>query len=152
MAGISLEEWQTKGYGTNFIVVDPLLKDPDNYDFSLKIHIKSNRQLKLKLFSLGIYEINMKKGDENLLYIPITIKGKSTMRIVMMVSLGILVCTCAVTQAEDKLEATVKSLENYRCPEWFRNAKFGIYCHWNAQSASKISANGWYAQNISKME
>ncbi len=70
------------------------------------------------------------------------------MRIIKMVSLGLLVCTCAVTQAEEKFEATVKSLKNYRCPEWFRDAKFGIYCHWNAQSASKSRANGWYARNM----
>jgi alpha-L-fucosidase len=70
------------------------------------------------------------------------------MKIVMMISLWLLVCTNTVTQAEDKFEATAKSLENYRCPEWFRDAKFGIYCHWNAQSASKSSSPGWYARNM----
>jgi len=33
-----------------------------------QVHIKSDRPLKLKQASRGIYEINMKKGDEVLLY------------------------------------------------------------------------------------
>ncbi len=43
---------------------------------------------------------------------------------------------------------TVKSLRQYECPEWFRDAKFGIYSHWNAQTASKSPHNGWYARDI----
>ncbi|WP_299583894.1 alpha-L-fucosidase [uncultured Sunxiuqinia sp.] len=43
-------------------------------------------------------------------------------------------------------EPTVKSLRQYETPKWFKDAKFGIYCHWNAQSASKSSNNGWYAR------
>ena len=45
-------------------------------------------------------------------------------------------------------EPTFQSLQKYECPEWFRDAKFGIYCHWNAQSASKSRHNGWYARQM----
>lgn len=45
-------------------------------------------------------------------------------------------------------EPTFKSLQNYECPEWIQEAKFGIYCHWNAHSASKSSSNGWYARDM----
>ena len=29
-----------------------------------------------------------------------------------------------------KFQPTWKSLENYQVPEWFKNAKFGIWAHW----------------------
>lgn len=45
-------------------------------------------------------------------------------------------------------QAEVQSLQQYECPEWFRDAKFGIYCHWNPQSASKSENNGWYARDM----
>jgi len=47
-----------------------------------------------------------------------------------------------------QFEPTVESLKQYKCPEWFRDAKFGIYSHWNAQTASKSSRNGWYARDM----
>ncbi len=38
------------------------------------------------------------------------------------------------------------SLKNYRCPEWFRDAKFGIWAHWGPQA---VPANGdWYARKM----
>ena len=45
-------------------------------------------------------------------------------------------------------EPTLESLGQYQCPEWFRDAKFGIYCHWNAQSSAKSSYNEWYAREL----
>lgn len=47
-----------------------------------------------------------------------------------------------------KFEPTFASLQQYQCPEWIQKAKFGIYCHWNAQSASKSLNNGWYAREM----
>jgi alpha-L-fucosidase len=41
---------------------------------------------------------------------------------------------------------TRKSLEGYRIPEWFRDAKFGIWSHWGPQSA--IEDGDWYARNM----
>ena len=32
------------------------------------------------------------------------------------------------------------------CPDWFRDAKFGIWSHWSAQSVPGVS--GWYARNL----
>lgn len=43
-----------------------------------------------------------------------------------------------------KFEATVESLKQYRCPEWFRDAKFGIYLHWGVYSVPQMDA--WYAR------
>ena len=33
-------------------------------------------------------------------------------------------------------EGTVESLQQYEVPEWFRDAKLGIYLHWGAYSVA----------------
>src|SRR5437016_2718041 len=38
------------------------------------------------------------------------------------------------------------SLASYRVPEWFRDAKFGIWAHWGPQSAAEYG--DWYARNM----
>ncbi|MBV9296634.1 MAG: alpha-L-fucosidase [Acidobacteriaceae bacterium] len=43
-------------------------------------------------------------------------------------------------------QGTRKSLSNYEIPEWFRDAKFGIWAHWGPQSA--IEDGDWYARNM----
>jgi alpha-L-fucosidase len=43
-------------------------------------------------------------------------------------------------------EGTRKSLGAYRIPEWFHDAKFGIWAHWGPQSA--IEDGDWYARNM----
>ncbi|OHX64703.1 alpha-L-fucosidase [Flammeovirga pacifica] len=46
-------------------------------------------------------------------------------------------------------EPNWESLSQYECPEWFRNAKFGIYTHWGVYSASKAEGNSdWYGRNM----
>jgi alpha-L-fucosidase len=42
--------------------------------------------------------------------------------------------------------ATRKSLEGYQVPDWYRDAKFGIWAHWGPQSA--IERGDWYARNM----
>ena len=41
---------------------------------------------------------------------------------------------------------TRESLRAYEIPEWFRDAKFGIWAHWGPQSA--IEDGDWYARNM----
>ena len=43
-------------------------------------------------------------------------------------------------------EGTRASLGKYEIPEWFRDAKFGIWAHWGPQSA--IEYGDWYARNM----
>lgn len=38
------------------------------------------------------------------------------------------------------------SLTNYQCPEWFRDAKFGIWSHWGPQAVPE--GGDWYARNM----
>lgn len=59
-----------------------------------------------------------------------------------------LLCLLSVNGFAQKFEPTFASLQQYQCPEWIQKAKFGIYCHWNAQSASKSPNNGWYAREM----
>ena len=41
---------------------------------------------------------------------------------------------------------TRASLESYRIPEWFADAKFGMWAHWGPQSA--VGDGDWYARNM----
>ncbi len=46
----------------------------------------------------------------------------------------------------DQFEPNAESLSNFKCPDWFRDAKFGIYCHWGPQCVAMC--DGWYARNM----
>jgi alpha-L-fucosidase len=49
--------------------------------------------------------------------------------------------------ARGKFAPTWESLtQNYKCPEWFRDAKFGIWAHWTAQCVPE--QGDWYARNM----
>lgn len=39
-----------------------------------------------------------------------------------------------------------ESLKAYECPQWFRDAKFGIWAHWSPQCVPE--AGDWYARNM----
>ncbi|MCC6353626.1 MAG: alpha-L-fucosidase [Verrucomicrobiae bacterium] len=41
---------------------------------------------------------------------------------------------------------TDESLKQYRCPEWFRDAKFGIWSHWGPQAVPR--QGDWYARRM----
>jgi alpha-L-fucosidase len=43
-------------------------------------------------------------------------------------------------------EGTRHSLQGYRIPEWYRDAKFGIWSHWGPQSA--VEFGDWYARTM----
>ncbi|HML46693.1 MAG TPA: alpha-L-fucosidase [Clostridia bacterium] len=43
-------------------------------------------------------------------------------------------------------EPTFDSLSTFECPDWFRNAKFGIWSHWGPQSVPMCG--DWYARNM----
>ena len=46
----------------------------------------------------------------------------------------------------ERFEPTITSLLDYRCPEWFRDAKFGIYLHWGVYSVAEQGE--WYARHM----
>ena len=49
-------------------------------------------------------------------------------------------------EQERRFEPTVESLLDYECPEWFRDAKFGIYLHWGVYSVAEQGE--WYARQM----
>lgn len=48
--------------------------------------------------------------------------------------------------AEGKFKPTDESLQQYRYPAWFRDAKFGIWAHWGPQAVPR--EGDWYARNM----
>lgn len=45
-------------------------------------------------------------------------------------------------------QPTMESLRHYRCPDWFRDAKFGMWAHWGPQAVPEMG--DWYAQRMYK--
>jgi len=43
-------------------------------------------------------------------------------------------------------QGTMDSLTNYTCPQWFRDAKFGIWAHWGPQAVPM--EGDWYARKM----
>ena len=61
-----------------------------------------------------------------------------------------------ISNSQLEYEANWESLKQYQCPEWFRDAKFGIYFHWGVYSVPAYKTE-WYSHymyvkghNISK--
>jgi len=49
-------------------------------------------------------------------------------------------------QAQEKFKPTDESLKQYQYPEWFRDAKFGMWAHWGPQAVPR--QGDWYAKNM----
>jgi alpha-L-fucosidase len=47
---------------------------------------------------------------------------------------------------EGPFQPTWESLGQYECPEWYRDAKFGIWNHWSPQCVAEDG--DWYARNV----
>ncbi|MDN3665176.1 alpha-L-fucosidase [Algibacter miyuki] len=56
-------------------------------------------------------------------------------------------CTTQYTQAQDKNLSWDELANQYECPEWFRDAKFGIWFHWGPQAVPE-QGGGWYARHM----
>ena len=59
----------------------------------------------------------------------------------LAIALGI-----ATLMSADKFESNWDSLKKFECPEWFRDAKFGIWSHWGPQAVPMIG--DWYAREM----
>ncbi len=49
-------------------------------------------------------------------------------------------------QSESSFTPTTDSLLKYKCPEWFRDAKFGVYIHWGVYSVAEQGE--WYGRRM----
>lgn len=54
------------------------------------------------------------------------------------------ICQPNPVNTAGKFESTWQSLKEYKTPEWFRNAKFGIWAHWGPQCQPE--QGDWYAR------
>src|SRR4051812_30346096 len=52
--------------------------------------------------------------------------------------------TSAEPMEQGKFEPTWESLQQYETPEWFRDAKFGIWAHWGPQCQPEHG--DWYGR------
>lgn len=80
------------------------------------------------------------------------------MKIKFIAAVSILYCNALMAQekypspvrpgnepvAKGKFEPTWQSLQQYQAPEWFRNAKFGIWAHWGPQCQPE--QGDWYGR------
>ena len=48
--------------------------------------------------------------------------------------------------ATGPFQPTWDSLKQYKAPEWFRDAKFGMWAHWSAQCVPE--SGDWYARQM----
>src|SRR5436305_3926786 len=52
----------------------------------------------------------------------------------------------SISTAPGTFQPTMDSLTHYHCPDWFRDAKFGIWAHWGPQA---VPMDGdWYARQM----
>jgi alpha-L-fucosidase len=59
---------------------------------------------------------------------------------------AVIVNTGAEPVAEGKFQPVWPSLQQYRTPDWFRDAKFGIWAHWGPQC--QPGRGDWYAREM----
>jgi alpha-L-fucosidase len=52
-----------------------------------------------------------------------------------------------VGKSQDLYQANWESLSNYQIPDWFRDAKFGIFIHWGVYSVPAFGSE-WYPRNM----
>jgi len=64
-----------------------------------------------------------------------------------VVCLLLLLPVCETATGESPYAPTWESLKKHPAPEWFRDAKFGIYFHWGVYSVP-AHGNEWYSRNM----
>jgi len=73
----------------------------------------------------------------------------------LIMSMGWLAVAALVTSCQTVKQAPVAegpfqpswdSLKHYQCPEWFQDAKFGLWAHWTAQCVPE--QGDWYARRM----
>src|SRR5882757_5157304 len=59
----------------------------------------------------------------------------------------IFVVSFSHSYSQEKYYATWESLKNYKTPDWFRDAKFGIFIHWGVYSVPAFGSE-WYPRQM----
>jgi alpha-L-fucosidase len=71
------------------------------------------------------------------------------MKKLLLISLSLLILSISCNKSESESTPIVfntsdSSLHQYNCPEWYKDAKFGIFLHWGV--ASEMAMCGWYSK------
>ena len=61
-------------------------------------------------------------------------------------AISALLFACAL-QAQERFQPTWESLKKYEIPDWFRDAKFGIFIHWGVYSVPAFGSE-WYPRQM----
>lgn len=69
----------------------------------------------------------------------------TNLKIILSIAVAAAVVGCSNPKSQH-FEPTVESLQQYECPEWFRDAKFGIWSCWNAYTVP--GQGDWYARHM----
>lgn len=67
-------------------------------------------------------------------------------RFLLLIILSCLTISGSTQSNQNLFKATDSSLSTYTYPEWFRDAKFGIWSHWGPQAVPRLG--DWYAKEI----
>ncbi len=70
---------------------------------------------------------------------------------ILFVILAVLLAPFLACAGQAKFEATPESLENYQVPEWYEDAKLGIYFHWAPFSVPAFITE-WYPYGMYRPE
>jgi len=81
----------------------------------------------------------------NCTYLPIKVATALVTGAAMLLSMPAISADDATVEPLH-FEATVESLKQYQVPEWFRDAKLGIYLHWGAYSVAEMGE--WYPRYL----
>jgi len=76
-------------------------------------------------------------------------KIKLMTRILKYLAVGLTASCINITlnAQQQRFQPAWESLKNYKIPEWFRDAKFGIFIHWGVYSVPAFE-NEWYPRNM----
>lgn len=61
--------------------------------------------------------------------------------------LGMALVMSVQVKAQERYQATWESLKKYNTPDWFRDAKFGIFIHWGVYSVPAFGSE-WYPRQM----
>ena len=64
----------------------------------------------------------------------------------LLLSILLILIQLAGYSQDELFNSSWASLDNYKCPDWFRDAKFGIWTCWNAYTVP--AAGDWYARHM----
>ncbi len=73
--------------------------------------------------------------------------GKSAIKICVLLFVFLIISTEGNAQSKAKELSWDELAAQYACPDWFRDAKFGIWFHWGPQTVPE-QGGGWYARHM----